>query len=363
MFSTPNLPDIAGIDSFAGKMFHTTAWDHDFEIADKRVALIGTGSSGAQLMPHLANQAASLTVFQRTPNWIVPIEGYHAPITPEQAWLMKHLPYYWNWFCYAMTMLDRHVEKMQAFDGQWQAAGGVVNERNDKFREFLLGNLTARLGQRPDLLEKCRPSYPPAARRLVVDNGWFDALLRPNVELVTEPILQVGADAITTRDGESRAFDLIVLGSGFQTSRYLWPVRYRGRGGITPDDLWAKDGARAYLGMTMPGFPNFFMFYGPNGQARSGSFHGWAEIWARYAILVVVGMIERGAEAAEVRQDVFLDYNTRLDAAMTPLIWGGGGAGSYYLNEQGRRGVNMPWTAAEYYSWVMEPCLEDFDLA
>lgn len=362
LFSTPNLPDIEGLGTFKGKVFHTTNWDHGYDLKDKHIALIGTGSSGAQLMPRLARDAASLAVFQRTPNWVLPVEAYRDPVTAEQRWLLDNMPYYWNWFCYAAFLTDLQIEPLQVLDVDWEGAGGGVNERNDLLKAFLENHLERKFADRPDLIEKCRPSYPPAARRLVIDNGWYDALLQANVALVSEPIARITEDAIVTRDGQARAVDMIVLGSGFKTSQYLWPAKYVGRKGRTPSDLWAADGARAYMGMTMPGFPNFFMFYGPNGQARAGGFHGWADTCACYILKIVTAMIEKGADSVDVREDVFRDYNARLDVAMTPLIWGGRGAGSYYLNEHGRSGVNMPWTVQEFYAWIMEPDLTDFEL-
>jgi len=360
LFSTANIPDIPGLGTFEGEVFHTTAWNHGYDHTGKRVALIGTGSSGAQLMPRLARESGSLTVFQRTPNWILPAEGYRAPVSPEQRWLLDNLPYYWNWFCYAVFILDLQLQPLQEHDPAWLAAHGEVSERSGRLRAHLEDFIRKKIGHRPDLMDQCMPDYPPAARRLVVDNGWFEALLQSNVELVSTPIEAITHAGVVTRDGTERAFDLIVLGSGFKTSHYLWPARYQGRGGITPQALWAKDGARSYLGMTMPGFPNFFMFYGPNGQGRAGSFNGWSEMWARYALKVVMAMIRRGARSVEVREPVFAAYNARLDEAMAGMIWGAPGAGSYYLNEHGRSGVNMPWSIEDFHAWTVEPDLDDF---
>jgi 4-hydroxyacetophenone monooxygenase len=362
LFSTPKIPDIPGAETFQGKMFHTTAWDHNYDFAGRRVALIGAGSSGAQLMPRLARDAAQLTVFQRTPNWVLPVEGYHAKVTPEQRFLLDNMPYYWNWFCYAAFLGDLQIEPIQTHDPDWQSAGGQVSERNDRLRDFLSGYLRRKIGHREDLVAKCLPQYPPAARRLVIDNGWYDALLRDSVELVTDAISEITQTGIKTVDGSMRDFDLIVMGLGFNTSAYLAPVRYQGRNGQTPGQLWAADGARAYLGSTMPGFPNFFMFYGPNGQARAGSFQGWADICARYVAQIIVSLVERGARRIEVCEAAYADYNARLDAAMTRMIWGEGGAGSYYLNEHGRSGVNMPWTVDEFYLWMMAPDLSNFEI-
>src|SRR5262249_49765818 len=145
----------------------------------------------------------------------------------------------------------------------------------------------------------------PLARRPVVDNGWYDALRRDNVELVVDPIERITPRGILTKDGVERRFDAIVLGTGFSVSKYLWPVQYSGRGGVTIEQQWDTDGARAYLGMTMPNFPNMFIFYGPNGQPRAGGFYSWAEIWARYIVKAIVMTIESGHRAIEVKAKVF----------------------------------------------------------
>jgi 4-hydroxyacetophenone monooxygenase len=360
LFSTPNLPDIPGIESFEGEMFHTARWNHGYDFAGKKVALIGTGSSGTQLMPALAQGAEQLTIYQRTPNWIMALEGYRSPVSPEARWLFDNLPFYWNWYCYATFDTAMQLQGLHAYDREWQAQGGGINPRNDQVKAALTEYIEHKVGDDPVLLKKCMPSYPPLARRLVVDNGWYDALRRDNVELVTEPIERITPKGIVSADGEERQFDLIVLGAGFQTSRYLWPVKYEGRDGATLEKAWAKDGARSYLGISMPGFPNLFMFYGPNGQPRSGGFYSWAEVWARYSAGMIVKMIEGGFRSAEVKRDTFDSYNAELDEAMKEILWEREGAGGYYNNEFGRSGVNLPFLTEDYHAMVAEANPEDY---
>lgn len=363
LFSTPNLPDIPGIDSFRGKIFHTTAWQHDHDYAGERVALIGSGSTGSQLMPALARRAAHLTIYQRTPNWVTPVRGYHDRVKPETRWLLDTMPGYSNWYCYSHHIAQMQSQRLHEIDPAWTAAGGTVNETNDRLRKGLTRYIRKKIGQRPDLLEKLVPDYAPMARRLVVDNGWYDTLLRDNVELCTDGIERFTHNAIVSRDGTERRFDLVVLGAGFKVSQYLWPVDYVGRGGASLADLWAQDGARAYLTMALPGFPNFFMLYGPNAGVRSGSFHSWMEILMRYIASTIVAMIEQGSDTIEVRREAYDRYNTELDDEMAKMLWesekGGGG---YYVNAFGRSGVNMPWTLADFYGRAREPDLHDFDL-
>ena len=362
LFSTANTISVAGMETFGGRIVHTTTWDHDYPLEGKRIALIGTGSSGSQLMPHLARAASALTVFQRTPNWVVPVDGWHAQMTPEQQWLLASMPYYWNWYCYATFLADMQIQPLQVFDPDWQHRGGLVSERNDRLRAFLTEHIRTTFAARPDLIGKCTPDYPPAARRLVIDNGWYDALLRPDVELVTTPVEAFTSRGLRTADGREHPADLVVLGSGFQTWRYLFPMEITGRGGITPQHLWAPDGARAYLGTLLPGFPNLFIFYGPNGQPRAGGFHGWAETFARYVAQLITTTLDCGAQAVAVTRAAYDDYNRRLDDAMESLIWGSLGSGSYYLNEHGRPGVNIPFTVEELYGMLAEPDLADMEM-
>jgi 4-hydroxyacetophenone monooxygenase len=361
LFSTPNLPDIPGIRDFEGAMFHTAHWDHSFDYRGTRAALIGTGSSGTQLAPGLARDVKHLAIYQRHPNWIMAMENYRGEVGPHMRWLFDNMPYYWNWYSYASYFTGQQLQGLQTYDREWMKAGGGINQRNDGVRANLTEYIRSKVGHDPELFAKVLPKHAPLIRRLVVDNGFYDTLNQDNVELVTEGIERITKKGIVTKDGIEREFDLIVLGAGFKVSQYLWPVQYVGRNGATLEESWKKDGARSYLGAVMPGFPNLFMFYGPNGQPRSGGFYSWAEIWARYVCGAIVSMIEGDSKSMEVRKEVFDDYNARLDEANKNLIWEADGH-SYYVNEHGRSGINMPWTTTEYHAMVLKPNLDDYDL-
>lgn len=362
LFSTPKLPDIPGIDSFAGLITHTTEWKDSYELAGKRVAQIGNGASGAQLMPYLARHAEHVTVFQRTANWVLPMEGYRDKIPDDMQWLMQHVPLYWHWYSYNMHYLNGQLEGLQEFDHDWIAKGGAINARNDGLRETMTDFIRDRLKDRPELIDKVVPKYPPMARRPTVDNGWYDALLRDNVELVDEPIDHITPTSIVTRDGKDYPCDILVSAAGFATTRYLWPAIYTGREGTTLDTLWGEDGPRAHMGMTMPGFPNFFMFYGPSSQGRAGSFYSMAEIWTRYTLKAIVRVIETGARSIEVRDDAFRDFNRRLEEQNKNVIWETYGKGFYYLTQTGRSVVNTPWRCADIHSMLYEPNFDEFDI-
>jgi 4-hydroxyacetophenone monooxygenase len=355
LFSTPKLPDLPGIENFRGAVRHTTDWRDSDELAGRHVAQIGNGASGAQLMPYIARHAAHVTVFQRTANWVLPMEGYRDRVPSEMHWLFDNLPLYWNWFSYAMHFLNMQLEGLQEVDPEWQKTGGVINSRNDTLRDNVTQFIRERLASRPDLIEKVIPKYPPMARRPTVDNGWYDALLRDNVELVTDPIDHVTQDAIVTKNGRSYACDLIVCAAGFATTRYLWPATYTGRDGATLDRLWGKDGPRAHLGMTMPGFPNFFMFYGPSSQGRAGSFYSMTELWTRYALKAIVHVIESDARIIEVTEAAYEISNENLDRQNKKILWETYGKGFYYLTDKGRSVTNSPFSVADIFSMLYEP--------
>ncbi|MCJ1305457.1 hypothetical protein MMC08_008271 [Hypocenomyce scalaris] len=362
LFATPKIPDIPGLPKYKGAMFHTTQWDHSFDWTGKRVALIGTGSTGTQLMPALAKTASHLTVYQRTANWIASYEGYGQSVDDYMSYMTDAFPYYWNWYCYASYYRSLDLAAIQVIDHEYEAKGGLVNERNAAVKEALLKIIHTRMADKPELIPKLIPTHAPLVRRLVVDNGFYDSLKKDHVDLVTEGIDHMDETGIVTKDGEKRDFDLIVLAGGFVTSKYFFPCEYIGRGGTTLEDSWKKDGARSYLGMSMPGFPNLFTLYGPNHQPRGGGLYSWAEIWSRYAVTSVVWMIENDVKSMEVNRKVYDDYQVILDEGIRKLIWESDGAG-YYVNEFGRQGVNMPWTCADYDEMVRKPNIADYDIS
>jgi 4-hydroxyacetophenone monooxygenase len=270
------------------------------------------------------------------------------------------MPFYRNWYGYAGFVRGMQLPPLQVHDKEWQAKGGQVNERNDMMRRGLMEYIKSKVNGDPQLVAKLTPMYAPLVRRLVVDNGYYDTIMKENVELVTEPIDRFVEEGILTSDGKYREFDLVVLGCGFKPTNFLYPVEYHGRNGVTLGQTWKKDGARSYLGLTIPGYPNLFTMYGPNHQPRGGpSLHSWSEIWGRYAVSMVVWMIENQAKSVEVKQDVYDGYQREIDEAQSQLIWESEGRG-YFVNEHGRQAVNMPWTSDQYHARVLKPNLDDY---
>lgn len=361
LFSTPNIPDIPGIEEFGGHVFHTAQWDHNVSYHGKKVAVIGTGSSGTQVSTGLAPHVKNLTIYQRTPNWIVKIDGYRNAVNEHVRWLCDHMPFYWNWFCYSAYFRSLHIAELQYHDEEWKANGGLINRRNDGLRRALTEFIHDKFEDRPNLIPKVMPRHAPLVRRLVVDNGFYDILKRDNVEIISGSIKRFTKKGICSDDGQEREFDIVVLAGGFKVSQYLWPVQYVGREGMTLEKAWEKDGARSYLGEVMPYYPNLFTSYGPNHQPRGGSLYSSGEMWARYAVSAIAGMIERDVKSMEVKTDVYDKYQDKLDQANKRIIWEMGDSG-YYVNKHGRQCVNMPWTTAEYHRLIRKPNFEDFDL-
>jgi 4-hydroxyacetophenone monooxygenase len=363
LFATAKTPDIPGISDFRGQLLHSLHWKGDVPVEGRRIAILGNGSTGVQVFPAVVrNGAAQVTVFQRTPQWISPLERYREVVPEELGWLLQTMPYYWNWHCYAVVRATYAQQDAQVIDPEWQAGGGAISERNDKLREILTGYIRTQLADRPDLIEKVTPDYPPLARRLIIDNGWYAALLHDDVELVTDSIERVTPTGIRTADGVEREFDLIVLATGFDTEKYLWPLQVVGRDGAALDEAWqaAGDGPRAYLGMTVPGFPSFFVMYGPNSQPRAGSLVSWYEVWSQHAAQAVVTMLEAGGRSIEVRRDAYDAFQQELDAEHELLLWGNASpAGrNYYVNTAGRQQVNSPFRVEEFRSRYTRPFSE-----
>lgn len=350
LFSTPKIPAFPGLEEFEGPIVHSAQWDPGFDPTGKRVAIAGNGSTGVQILPWLANKADHVTVFQRTPQWISPLEKYKEKVSEQIQWLHDNVPFYWKWSCFNARLIRGSLGDAQEYDRAWQAAGGLVSRRNDGLRENLKAYIATKLADRPDLREACTPDYAPLARRLVVDNGWYDAIVKPNVTLIPRGVAALGRNSVIAADRTAYECDALVLATGFEVEKYTLPAKYYGPDGRTLEDVWAKDGPRAYAGVEVPGFPNFFIMYGPNGQPRGGSYVAALELWIDFAAGLIVQTIESGHRRCEVTVEAFDKYNALMDIEMERLIWEGEAPKdrNYYVNSFGRQNVNMPWRLHDY---------------
>jgi 4-hydroxyacetophenone monooxygenase len=360
----PKLPDIEGRSSFAGPSFHSAQWDHSVDLAGQRIAVIGTGASAAQFIPIIAEQAAEVLVHQRTPNWLAPTVDYHDDVPDGQRWLLTHVPYYAQW--YRFWLFWRYAEGMLpavSVDPKWEGGGHSVSAANEELRMLLSMYIGFCFGDRPDLLAKNMPDYPPAAKRIIRDNGiWATTLKRDNVQLVTEGIASIGPNEITMVDGSSHDVDVIIYATGFHASKFLTPMHVSGRGGVELHDQWDGN-ARAYLGIVTPNFPNFFMLYGPNTNiVVNGSIIYFSECEVHYVLQCVRHLLESGTRAIDCRLEVHDRYNERIDAGNLAMAWGASNVNSWYKSESGRVAQNWPFSLLEFWQQTRDIDLSDYEL-
>ena len=352
----PNMPDIAGMDAFAGSSFHSAQWDHSVDLRSKRVAVIGTGCSSAQLVPIVADDASELRVFQRTPNWFIPTPEYHDDIGAGLAWLFGHLPFYSEWYRFWLfwRSADGLLPSVKV-DPTWRGDDRSVSALNDELRLLLTEYYKVVFADRPDLLEAALPHYPPASKRVIRDNGvWPATLKRDNVELVTDDIVRVTATGIETADGNHHDADVIIYGTGFLASKFLAPMKVVGRNGVDLHERWDGN-ARAYLGITIPDFPNFFCLYGPNTNiVVNGSIIYFSECEVHYVGETIRYLLETGNAAVDCRQDVHDAYNVRIDEGNLQMVWGVSKVNSWYKSESGRVAQNWPFSLLEYWQQTRE---------
>lgn len=359
----PSYPDIAGLQSFGGQLFHSARWPDNLDIRGKRVAVIGTGASAYQIVPSIVGDVAELFIFQRNAPWMLPTPNYHEEIKPGMAWLLRHVPYYGRWFRFWQFWIAAEgrlplVEVEQDWDHPIS-----VGRANEGLRLECIEHLKSQLSDRPDLLEKVTPTYPPGAKRMLRDNGvWAAALRQPHTQLITDGILRIEERGIVSADGTLHEVDIIVLATGFQASDYLTPMKVVGRDGKNLHQWWAGD-CRAFLGITMPGFPNLFMTGGPTtGVVVNGSAIFSAECAVEYALSAIGKLLAGGYAAMDVRQAPFDAFNARVDAGNLTKAWGVAKTTSWYKNRFGRASQTWPFSLLEYWRLTEKADIADYEL-
>lgn len=362
IFNPIKLPDIKGLDSFAGPCFHSAEWPADLDLRGKRVAMIGNGASAMQIGPEIQNVVKSLTIFQKSAHWVAPNEQFRKPIPEPLRFLLREVPLYRTWYRLRIgwTFGDRIHSTLQK-DPAWPYADRSLNKVNDSHRAYFTQYILSELGDRKDLLEKVLPTYPPFGKRMLMDNGWFRMLKNKKVKLVSDPITEIRSDRIITKDDTEYEADVLVVATGFDVLRFLTAFEARGRSGRSLREVWDDDNAQAYLGLTIPDFPNFFCLYGPNLQpGHGGSIMFVAEMQVRYIVDLLRKMVTQGIGAVECRQDVHDQYNERVDRAHENMVWTHPGMETYYRNTRGRVVVNSPHRNDTFYEMTRTANLEDF---
>ena len=303
VLNRPRVPDLPGLGDFQGPIFHSARWPADLDITGKRVAVVGTGASAMQIVPAIAGRAAHITVFQRSPQWVAPNAVYFEPIPDGVQLVMERVPFYRRWYRtrLAWTMNDKVHPSLQ-IDPEWQHPERSVNTINDSHRRYFTRYLMTVLDGRDDLVKKALPDYPPFGKRMLLDNGWFAALRRDDVDLLTEAVAAITPTGVRAVDGTEVDADVVVLCTGFETYKFLHPLDLRGRDGQSVQQVWGPENADAYLGIAVSGFPNLFLIGGPaTVLGHGGSYITIAESEVRYIVEALTGMAERGVGALEVR--------------------------------------------------------------
>lgn len=343
----PKLPDINGLDSFAGAAFHSSRWDHSVPLEGRRVAVIGTGSTGVQVTTALSKTVGQLFVFQRTPQWIMP--GVNVRYSSFSRAAFRHLP-----------ILNRISYRF--YYHMYGAVLGKAMLKAGWQRRFVnaLCQLHLRLGVRdPELRRRLTPADEPMCRRLIMASGYYRALRRQGTHLVTESIDHIAPQGIVTADGRLHEVDVIVLATGFDAHAFIRPIDLVGEGGVTIDHAW-RDGPRAYRTVCVPGFPNFFILQGPHSPIGNHSLIAIAETQTDYVMRWLEklrnGRVHIFAPTAEATDA----FNATLREVLPHTVWASG-CNSWYLGTDGLPEL-WPWTPAHHQAMLAEPVLEHFSV-
>jgi len=361
----PFMPDFAGTESFSGPSFHSSAWDHSVDLTGKRVALIGAGASGFQIAPAIAGDVAHLTVFQRTAQWMFPNPMYHDEVGDGMRWAMRHLPYYGRWYRFLVLWpgADKGLDAARG-DADYADQGKAVSDINAAARMMFSQWITGQVGDDDKLLAKVLPDYPACGKRTLQDNGsWLQTLQRDNVELVRTPIQKITPRGVVTEDGAAHDVDVIVYATGFRHTDVLWPLKITGRGGVDLHEMW---GSRpyAYLGITVPNFPNLFIIYGPGTHlAHGGSLIFQSELQMRYVNRCLEHLAQAGLHSLEPTPEAATAWHERTQAEIKNMVWSHPAVKhTYFKNADGEIHTVSPWRLPEYWAAVREPDWSQFIL-
>jgi cation diffusion facilitator CzcD-associated flavoprotein CzcO len=331
--NVPRYPSWPGLDDFQGPKFHTARWDHQHDLTGKVVAVVGTGSSATQVAPAIQPMVEKLYVFQREPGWIMP-KGERDFTDEERALLAK--PWRSAWERWRLKyMLEKTLWR-----GQLYRPGTKLNEAR---KQFCLDYIARKFADRPDLREAVTPKYPYPGKRPVIASTFYSALKKENVELVPRAVASVTPTGIVDANGVERAVDVIIMATGFQPANYLARLRVVGRGGRTLQEHWA-DEPRAYLGITVPGFPNFFMLYGPG--TNGGELVVMLESQAEYAVRAMKRMIRERVTAIEVKPGFEARWYRWLQSRMAGTSWTM--SNNYFKSPTGKIVTQWPYSNMEY---------------
>jgi cation diffusion facilitator CzcD-associated flavoprotein CzcO len=342
--SEPSIPSIPGAETFAGPAFHTARWDHDADLAGKRVAVIGTGASAVQVVPRIQPQVAQLSVFQRTPPWIMPHPG--RPTRPRERMLFRALPalqklvrgaIYWGRECYVLPFRFHRLSAIPERMARRHLAKQVAD---------------------PVLRDKLTPRYEIGCKRILMSDEYFPALQQPNATLVTDAIERITPTGVVTADGVEHAADAIVWGTGFRVTDMPYVEWLRGRDGRALGDVWREQGMQGLRGTTVAGFPNLFMLVGPNTGLGHNSIVFMIESQVDYVMDALRTLDMQGAVACDPAPSAQATFNETVQRRMRGTVWTKGGCASWYLDAHGRNTTLWPGS-----SWTFRRATRRFDAA
>jgi cation diffusion facilitator CzcD-associated flavoprotein CzcO len=341
--SRPFVPDLPGLDSFGGPAFHSSRWEHDVDLAGKRVAVIGTGASTVQIVPSIAPEVARLDLYQRSAPFVVPKKD-----RPYRAWekrlfrvgLLRRLARFRYWLAY--ELLQSALAKRS-----WIQRLGERRVLRELAKQVPEGPLRA----------AATPSDELGCKRVLVSSDYYPTLLRPNVELIPHGVRELTRTGVIADDGSEREADVVVFSTGFASTEFLAPMEVRGEKGVELNRAW-RDGAEAYLGMTVAGFPNLFLMYGPNTNLGAGSIVYQLESQMNYVLDAVRSLLRPGI-AASIRPEVQREFAREVRERLEPSVWNTG-CSSWYVDANGRNTNNWPGLALEYRRRTRRVDLEDY---
>lgn len=343
----PALPELSGLETFRGAIFHSARWDHGIDLAGKRVGVIGTGASAIQFVPRIAETVAALSLFQRTPPWILP---KHDPATgPRQLWALRHVP-----------LLRRALRAWQYWRHEIRAVGFVLSPRLLAAAERQARSHAKRQLTDNALRERLTPTDRIGCKRILLSNDFLPSLNRPNVQLVTEPIVRVAANGIVTADGAEHPADVLIFATGFRATDPLGAIRIIGRDGVALAEAW-RDGMQARLGLAVAGFPNLFLLGGPNTGLGHNSIVFMLEAQIGHVLRCLRLLQRHRATSIELRADSQTRFVRRLDRWMGRTVWLSG-CKSWYLDRNGRNTTLWPGFSVGYWWRVRRVSQRDYRL-
>lgn len=360
----PKYPDVKGRESFEGDSLHTARW-REVELTGKRVAVVGVGAAGVQVISSVAAQVEHLTVFQRQAHWISPNRLGDGVVDESERWLRRHLPYYLQWSRLAtFAQVNAFSHTMNIVDEEWFKDHPLsISQVNDAMMQISLGYINESFGEGSELARKLTPDFAFGGKRPVRDpgdftkGGYYYALSQPHVDLVTSALTRVVPEGVVTADGTLVELDVIIWATGM-TLDWLSPIQIVGRDGVTLNEVWADNNPRTYLGGTVPGFPNLFVNDGPNtGVATGGAGHNFMTETVDHFIFECLQLIvEHGATSIEVTKEAHDAHNDLIEETMLGLIWSHErGADTYYSNQAGRIILPSPFPADVFWEMSQKP--------